>query len=183
MKEDLKANEKVDFDKYEDACCYMSSEELKRYVKNNKTWSHIKLRDIKEIEALFVNEVYVLLNDGRLYENGKLILENISGIWCMNIRLLFVITNDNYIYSLQDTEFNNYIGNINYKKIVKSKIDLLALTYDGRVKSLTSYPEFIGIIPENFIDVDDIIIEGELGTPKIVKNGKIISLYVSDYNE
>ena len=176
--------EKIEFDNYKDACCYMSEEELRRYVEeDSKTWNYINKDEIKTIESLFVNDVYVLLNDGKLYENGKLILKNISNLWCMNIRLLFVITNDNYIYSLQDTEFNNYISNISYKKIVKSKLDLLALTYDGRIKSLTSYPEFIGIVPENFTSVDDIIIEGELGTPKIVKDGKIISLYVSDYNE
>ena len=33
MKEKLKASEKVKFDKYKDACCYMSSEELKKHVK------------------------------------------------------------------------------------------------------------------------------------------------------
>ena len=60
---------------------------------------------------------------------------------------------------------------------------MLALTYDKNVKSLTSYPEFIGIEPENFIDVDDISITGELGTPYVIKNGKKIPLYISEYNE
>ena len=34
-----------------------------------------------------------------------------------------------------------------------------------------------------FIDVDDISITGELGTPYVIKNGKKIPLYISEYNE
>ena len=101
----------------------------------------------------------------------------------MNIHNLFVVTDENYVYSIQDTIFNNYIGNIKYKKIVKSEIDLLALTYDNKVKALTSSPDFIVIEPNNFIDVDDISITGELGTPYVIKNGKKIQLYISEYNE
>ncbi len=182
-KNNLKPNEVVDYDKYKDACCYMSPEELRKYVfKHIAIWHRAKLKKMKEVAALFENDIYVLLDDGKLYNNGKLILEGIESIWPMNIRLLFVITKDHYVYSLQDTEFNAYIGNIQYKKIVKSGLDLMALTWDGRVKALTSYPMFIGIIPENFIFVDDILIEGEsdLGVPMVVKNGQKINLYISD---
>lgn len=174
---------KVDFDKYKDACCYMTPDELREYVSNIKIWRSINNQDIKQIEAIFENDVYVLLNDGTLYENGKQILKGISELWCMNIHYLFVITKENYVYSIQDNIFNNYIGNIKYKKIVKSRLDLLALTYDNKIKSLTSSPDFIGIEPNNFIDVDDISINGELGTPFIIKNGKRISLYISEYND
>jgi hypothetical protein len=181
-KNELGSNDEVPFDNYRNALCYKSPKELKRYVcRNRKIWSNIDKSKIKQVEALFPNEVYVLTNDGKLYENGEFILVGISELWSMNIRLLFVVTNDNYVYSIQDTKFNDYIGNIKYKKIVKSGLDLLALTYDNKVKALTSYPEFIGIIPDNFNDVDDIFIYGdELGTPMIVKNGEKIPLYVSD---
>lgn len=184
-KKELGPNDEVPFDKYRYALCYRSPKELKRYVcVNRRKWGKINKKEIKQIEALFENDVYVLLNDGSLYKDGKHILDGISELWCMNIRLLFVITKDHYVYSLQDTVFNDYIGNIQYRKIVKSGLDLMALTWDGRVKALTSYPMFIGIIPENFIFVDDIFIDGdELGTPMVVKNGKKIPLYVSDYNE
>ena len=176
--------EKVDFDRYKDACCYMTPEELTQYVNDNiSIWGNINKQNIKQIESIFENDVYVLLDDGKLYENGKLILDGITELWSMNIHYLFVITNNNYVYSIQDNIFNNYIGNTKYKKIVKSGLDLLALTYDKKVKSLTSYPEFIGIEPENFIDVDDISITGELGTPFIIKNGIKIPLYISEYNE
>ena len=175
--------EKVDFDKYKDACCYMTPEELREYVNNTSMWRDVSKQNIKQIESIFENDVYVLLNDGKLYENGKLILDGITNLWCMNIHYLFVVTNENYIYSIQDNIFNNYIGNVKYKKIVRSGLDLLALTYDKKVKSLTSYPEFIGIEPENFVDVDDISITGELGTPFIIKKGKKIPLYISEYNE
>lgn len=174
---------KVYFDKYKDACCYMTSDELREYIGNAKKWRNIDNKDIKQIESLFENEVYVLLNDGTLYENGRQILDGISELWCMNIHNLFVITNENYVYSIQDTIFNNYIGKIKYKKIVKSEIDLLALTYDNKVKALTSSPDFIGIESTNFIDVDDISITGELGTPYVIKNCKKIPLYISEYNE
>ena len=176
--------EKVDFDKYKNACCYMNPDELREYVSNTPTiWGNINKQNIKQIESIFENDVYVLLNDGTLYENGKQILEGISELWCMNIHNLFVVTDDNYVYSIHDTVFNSYIGNIKYKKIVKSQIDLLALTYDNKVKALTSSPDFIGIEPDNFIDVDDISITGELGTPYVIKKGKKIPLYISEYNE
>lgn len=176
--------EKVDFDRYKDACCYMTPDELKKYVDNTiSIWGDINKQNIKQIEAVFENDVYVLLNDGKLYENGKQIIDGIAELWCMNIHYLFVINKENYVYSIQDNIFNNYIGNTKYKKIVKSGLDLLALTYDKNVKSLTSYLEFIGIEPENFIDVDDISITGELGTPYVIKNGKKIPLYISEYNE
>ena len=161
--------EKVDFDRYKDACCYMTPDELKKYVDNTiSIWGDINKQNIKQIEAVFENDVYVLLNDGKLYENGKQILDGIAELWCMNICYLFVITKENYVYSIQDNIFNNYIGNTKYKKIVKSGL---------------WYPEFIGIEPENFIDVDDISITGELGTPYVIKNGKKIPLYISEYNE
>lgn len=84
------------------------------------------------------------------------------------------------MYSLQETNFNADIGNNQYRKIVKSGLDLIALTWDGRVKALTSYPMFIGIFPENFIFVDDILIDNndELGIPVVVKNGIKIPLYI-----
>lgn len=176
--------EKIDFDKYKDACCYMTPEELREYVNNTTSvWGDINKQNIKQIEAVFENDVYVLLTDGKLYENGKQILDKVSELWCMNICYLFAITNDNYVYSIQDNIYKDYIGNIKYKKIVKSGLDLLALTYSNKVKSLTSCPEFIGIEPENFVDVEDISITGELGTPFIIKNGKKIPLYISEYNE
>ena len=176
--------ETIDYDKYRDACCYMSPRELMEYVKEHKErWGNINSEDIKQIEALFVNDVYVLSNNGNVYMNGALILGNIKDLWCMNIKYMFFITIDNYIFTLEDNTFNDYIGGIQYRKIVKSRLDILALTIDNRLKALTSFPEFIGIVPENFIDVEDITINGELGTPFIIKNNKKIPLYVSDYNE
>lgn len=176
--------EKVNSDKYKNACCYMTPEELREYVSNTSTiWGGINKQKIKQIESIFENDVYVLMNDGNLYENGKQILDGVDQLWCMNIHYLFVITKENYVYSIQDNIFNNYIGNTKYKKIVKSEIDLLALTYDSKVKALTSSPDFIGIEPDNFIDVDDISITGELGTPYVIKKGKKIPLYISEYNE
>ena len=174
----------INYDKYRNACCYMSPNELMEYVKKHKElWKDINTKDIKQIESLFVNDVYVLLNNGNVYKNGELILGNIKDLWCMNIKYLFAITIDNYIFSLDDNKFNDYINGIQYKKIVKSELDLLALTQDNKLKALTSFPEFIGIEPENFIDVDDIVINGELGTPFIIKNNKKTPLYISDYNE
>ena len=174
----------VCYDKYKDACCYMSPEELRKYVLNHRSeWSNINFIEMKEVVALFENDIYVLLNDGKLYNNDILILEDIESIWAMNISILFVITKDNYVYSLQDNIFNDYISNIKYKKIVKSGLDLLALTYDNKLKALTGYPMFIGIEPDNFIDVEDIFIEGELGTPYIIKNNIKIPLYYSEDNE
>ena len=176
--------ETIDYDNYRDACCYMSPRELMKYVKVHKEiWGEIDVKKIKQIESLFANDVYILLYNGNVYKNGELILGNIKNLWCMNIKYLFVITIDNYIFSLDDNKFNDYINGIRYKKIVKSELDLLALTQDNKLKALTSFPEFIGIEPENFIDVDDIVINGELGTPFIIKNNKKTPLYISDYNE
>ena len=46
--------EKVDFDRYKDACCYMTPDELKKYVDNTiSIWGDINKQNIKQIEAVF----------------------------------------------------------------------------------------------------------------------------------
>ena len=47
--------EKVDFDRYKDACCYMTPDELKKYVDNTiSIWGDINKQNIKQIISLVV---------------------------------------------------------------------------------------------------------------------------------
>ena len=54
--------------------CYMNRDELLNYVYDNPDiWGNINEEDIKGIGAIEGNDVFVLLKDGRLYNNGRFI--------------------------------------------------------------------------------------------------------------
>ena len=80
-------------------------------------------------------------------------------------------------------ELNKYISGIGYKKIKTSYLYILALTKDNKVKCISDDPTGLGIILDNFIDVDDIFFKTELEIPYVVKNGKEIPLFASEYED
>lgn len=157
-------------------------EEKIDFIKNKThALDNISLNDVKQIESDFFNNVYVLLNNGEYYVNGKIKDYDIKEIYFLDGLNVFRITSDNKIISseeLENGELDKYLYNngCSYKKIVSSTLFLTALTDDGRIIATHSDPTGIGIVPENFMEVEDICnINDE---PYIIKNNHTKPLYI-----
>ena len=145
--------------------------------------NNINLKYVKQIETDYYNNIYVLLDNGYLLENGELQDNDIDRLYMVNGFSLYKITNDNIIKPIDDvykSDLDIYLNNedYKYKKIISDPLYLVALTEEETIKSsaLSGIP--IGIIPENFVGVDDIFIKED--KPYIIKQGKEISLYVTN---
>lgn len=145
--------------------------------------NNINLKYVKQIETDYYNNIYVLLDNGYLLENGELQDNDIDRLYMVNGFSLYKITNDNIIKPIDDvykSDLDIYLNNedYKYKKIISAPLYLVALTEEGTIKSsaLSGIP--IGIIPENFVGVDDIFIKDD--NVYIIKQGKEISLYVTN---
>lgn len=145
--------------------------------------NNINLKYVKQIETDYYNNIYVLLDNGYLLENGELQDNDIDRLYMVNGFSLYKITNDNIIKPIDDvykSDLDIYLNNedYKYKKIISDPLYLVALTEEGTIKSsaLSGIP--IGIIPENFVGVDDIFIKDD--NVYIIKQGKEISLYVTN---
>lgn len=145
--------------------------------------NNINLKYVKQIETDYYNNMYVLLDNGYLLENGELQDNDIDRLYMVNGFSLYKITNDNIIKPIDDvykSDLDIYLNNedYKYKKIISDPLYLVALTEEGTIKSsaLSGIP--IGIIPENFVGVDDIFIKDD--NVYIIKQGKEISLYVTN---
>ena len=146
--------------------------------------NNINLKYVKQIETDYYNKVFVLLNNGNLYRDGDLIDNNICKIYMLDGMHLYKITEDNKIKPIYEDDImdniDKYLNNedYKYKKIISDPLYLVALTEEGTIKSsvLSGIP--IGIIPENFVGVDDIFIKDD--NVYIIKQGKEISLYVTN---
>ena len=145
--------------------------------------NNINLKYVKQIETDYYNNIYVLLDNGYLLENGELQDNDIDRLYMANGFSLYKITNDNIIKPIDDvykSDLDIYLNNedYKYKKIISDPLYLVALTEEGTIKSraLSGIP--IGIIPENFVGVDDIFIKDD--NVYIIKQGKEISLYVTN---
>lgn len=171
----------------------MPEEKRKEYLKNfTCIFEKLEEKEILQIETNFDNRVFVLTTNGLLYRTElydnelDLISENISKIYYLDGQNLYKITEENIILPIEDDYiWNNtdiYLNNNNckYKKIETSQMHIVLLTQDGNVRALCGgYPN-LGIIPENFIDVEDItIVDNELGIdmPYIYKNNMFMELY------
>ena len=155
------------------------------YLKENTDiLDDIKESNIKQIESDYYNSVYFLLKDGTLYKTKQIIKYNISKLWFMDEFSIFAVTNNNMVESITcQYDLNDYISGIEYKKIATSNLYLLAQTKDNKVKCISADPTGQGIIPDNFIDVEDILFKTELEIPYVVKNGKEVPLFVSECQE
>jgi len=148
----------------------------------------IDIKDVKQIETDYWNNVYTLLNNGYLLENGELCDVEIDRLYYFDGFHLYAITNDNKIIPINKDNWSNidfYLNNNNclYKKIISDLLYIVALTEEGSVIATTSNPCGLGVISQNFVDVDDIFIkedENKNSNPYIIKHGKEIPLYVSD---
>ncbi len=145
----------------------------------------INEKDVKQIETDIKDNIFVLTKDGNLYENGEFIDREIEQIHMFDGNHLYKITSDKKIKPIIDEwdDTDKYLNNNNckYKKIEISKMHIVLLSENGDVRALCGgYPN-LGIIPDNFINVEDItILEDEKGIdmPYIYKNDKFIKLYV-----
>lgn len=161
------------------------------YIKNNTNGLNgINLEDVKQIETDFDNYVYVVLNNGKFYENGILQDSNINRLYAFDGLNIFKITNSNQIIPVQFDmenwrELDWYLYNEGepYKKITTDISHFVALTQEGRVIAIHSLPIGLGIVPENFIDVEDILFvpnenNQDLVMPYIIKNNEKMPLYI-----
>lgn len=151
------------------------------YIKEyTKALDGISDDKIKQIETDYYNNVYVLLKDDNLYKNGEICSDNVSGIWMLDGFDLYMITKDNMVISITDSDDNidKYLNNNNckYKKIIYNILTFVALTNEGRVIATTCDPSGFGVIPEHFIDVDDILFIEDV--PYIVKGNETIPLFL-----
>ena len=172
----------------------MSKEEQEEIFKNfTCIYKKIDKRKIKQIETDFDNNIYVLTNLGKLYKTAEyqeeleLLGENIIKIYFLDGINLYKITNENIILPIEDNEkwskTDKYLNNNNckYKKIEISIMNIVALTENGDVRALCGYSN-LGIIPNNFINVQDITIVEEdwVDMPYIYKNKEWKELYYED---
>lgn len=189
MKEELLKEEELSsqiLEEKEDDLKIYNIDGIKRifYIKKyTNGLNNINLKYVKQIETDYYNKVFVLLNNGNLYRDGDLIDNNICKIYMLDGMHLYKITEDNKIKPIYEDDImdniDKYLNNedYKYKKIISDSLYLVALTEEGTIKSsaLSGIP--IGIIPENFVGVDDIFIKED--KPYIIKQGKEIPLYVS----
>lgn len=190
MKEELLKEEEQSrkiLEETEDDLKIYSIDGIKRifYIKKyTNGLNNINLKYVKQIETDYYNKVFVLLNNGNLYRDGDLIDNNICKIYMLDGMHLYKITEDNKIKPIYEDDImdniDKYLNNedYKYKKIISDPLYLVALTEEGTIKSsaLSGIP--IGIIPENFVGVDDIFIKDD--NVYIIKQGKEISLYVTN---
>lgn len=185
--EDLKTIEELGEEKEEEFKIHNinNAEERIEYIKNNTNGLNgIDLKDVKQIATGYFNDVYVLLNNGDFYINGVLNDVEINRIYMFDLIRIYKISNRNMIMSVWDLEkwsnLDIYLYNKGcyYKKILANTMYVTALTEEGRVIATHANPTGVGIVPENFIGVDDILELGDLEEPYIVKNNKTIPLYI-----
>ena len=152
-------------------------------INNTDGLKGIEEKNVKQIETDFYDNVFVLTLDGRLYKNGNLVDKKIVQIHMFDGLHLYKVTSDNKIRPIDCNfkwnDIDKYLNNndCSYKKILFSTMNIIALTEDGHVRATHSYP--VCIVPENYVDVEDIKIEevNGLDTPFVYKNGKFIKLY------
>lgn len=190
MKEELLKEEELSsqiLEEKEDDLKIYNIDGIKRifYIKKyTNGLNNINLKYVKQIETDYYNKVFVLLNNGNLYRDGDLIDNNICKIYMLDGMHLYKITEDNKIKPIYEDDImdniDKYLNNedYKYKKIISDPLYLVALTEEGTIKSsvLSGIP--IGIIPENFVGVDDIFIKDD--NVYIIKQGKEITLYVTN---
>ena len=153
------------------------------YIKNyTNGLDNINLKEVKQIETDFYNNVYVLLENGNIYINGSLEDVGIEKIYMIDGFHIYMITTDNKIIPLGEKEewskldFYLYNNSSSYKKVVTDVLHIAGLTKDKRVISAYCNPCGIGVDPENFINVDDILIKDE--KIYIIKAGETKPLYI-----
>lgn len=144
---------------------------------------NIKENDIKTIMYSYYKEVYILLKDGSLYKDGKIIMNNIIALCFITSLSIYAIDKDKRIYSLRkDKSRGDFINNNNYKykKILFDTLKIVALTYEKTIKviGISMTDEIIDY--EKYMNVDDLGYIEEENDIVIIKNNKIMSLFLNN---
>ncbi len=174
---------------------YNFSKDIKDEYINHHTCIYEKLEreSISQIETDFDDKIFVLCKDGSLYktklydDSVEKIDECIKLIHFLDGQHLYKITSENIILPIENNkEWSNtdlYLNNnsCKYKKIELSSMHIVLLSNDGNVRAVCGgYPN-LGIIADNFVNVDDItIVEDENGidVPYIYKKKEFKKLYI-----
>lgn len=162
---------------------FLKGEQKIEYIqKHTNGLNGINLEDVKQIEIDFWNNVYVVLNNKECYKNGMVEDNNVIEMLILENGDLYKIKEDNTIIPVKDKEnwndVDEYLYNENnpYKKIITRGSNIICLTIDNRVVSVCFF-ELLGIIPENFIDVEDIYMKEH--KMYVLKNGEERPLYIT----
>ena len=152
-----------------------------KYIKRPKKDFNFSLLKGKE-RIEYIKEHTNGLNNKQFYKNGVLEDSNVREILVLENGNLYRIREDNTIIPLKskekwdDVDIYLYNQNKEYKKIITRGSNIICLTTEKKVISVCFF-ELLGIIPENFIDVEDICMKKS--KMYIVKEGKEIPLYIT----
>ena len=161
----------------------LKGKERIEYIKEHTNGlNNINLNEVKQLEADVWGNVYVVLNNKQFYKNEVLEDSNVREILVLENGNLYRIREDNTIIPLKskekwdDVDIYLYNQNKEYKKIITRGSNIICLTTEKKVISVCFF-ELLGIIPENFIDVEDICMKKS--KMYIVKEEKEIPLYIT----
>jgi len=139
--------------------------------------------EIQTIMYSCYKEVYILLKDGSLYKDNQKIMNNIIALCFITCLSIYAIDKDRRIYSLKkDKSRGDFINNNNckYKKILFDTLKIVALTYEKTIKviGISMTDEIIDY--EKYMGVDDIGYIEEENDIVIIKDNKIMSLFLNN---
>lgn len=154
--------------------------------KKNINYNNINFEKIIDYRVDYEDNIYILFDNGVLYKNDELYDVDIINLFSLDIYRIYEITKENKINPINENyccEIDNYLNNNNcsYKKIIVDDLYLIALTEEGRIIAVSTTPIGLGVVPENFIDVEDVYFKEYENTvePYIVKKGIEKRLYIS----
>lgn len=152
----------------------------------NINYNNINLKKIIDYRVDYEDNIYILFDNGFLYKNDRLYDIDINNLFSLDIYRIYVITRENKINPINEMyscDIDYYLNNNNcsYKKIIVYDLYLIALTEEGRIIAVSTNPVGLGVVPENFVNVEDIFFKEYENTvePYVVKEGIERPLYVS----
>ena len=154
--------------------------------KKNLDYNSNDFEEIISYRIDFEDNIYILFDNGVLYKNDELYDVGISNLFSLDIYRIYEITKENRINPINENyccEIDNYLNNNNcsYKKIIVDDLYLIALTEEGRIIAVSTTPIGLGVVPENFVNAEDVYFKEYENTvePYIVKEGIEKPLYIS----
>ena len=162
-------------------------ERIKEIIsKKNLDYNSNDFEEIISYRIDFEDNIYILFDNGVLYKNDELYDVGISNLFSLDIYRIYEITKENRINPINEDycyDIDYYLNNNNcsYKKIIVDYLYLIALTKAGRIIAVSTTPVGLGIVPENFVNAEDVYFEEYENTvePYIVKEGIEKPLYIS----
>lgn len=154
--------------------------------KKNINYNNINFEKIIDYRVDYEDNIYILFDNGVLYKNDELYDVGISNFFSLDIYRIYEITRGNKINPINEMyncDIDYYLNNNNcsYRKVIVDDLYLIALTEEGRIIAVSTNPVGLGIIPENFVNVEDVYFKEYENAvePYVVKEGIERPLYVS----